>query len=150
MPTPLDLLEADRWTVCDGHIDQMPYTLRFREPVLQAHEPEDFSHLLRCVWPYALEGEGELPDEALLAELEQFENRLCDALEGSGKAVLAAVLTLDGARQWVFYTSDVAACGDLLNHMPQEESPYPIELDAQSDPEWSYLREQIVGDRGAA
>jgi hypothetical protein len=76
--------------------------------------------------------------------MEVFENRLVPALEGDALAALVAVLTFDGARQWVFYTSDVKACGGRLEAMPQERDPYPIELDAFADPEWGYLRDQIL------
>jgi hypothetical protein len=77
-----------------------------------------------------------------------FEDRLCGAWECDGLAVLTAVLTFDGARQWVFYTADAPACGQRLNGMPQESEPYPIELDVFDDPEWAYLRNDVVGTRG--
>ena len=60
--------------------------------------------------------------------MEAFENRFCQAVEHDAHAVLAAVLTFDGARQWVIYTSDVQECGARLEAMPQEPEPYPLEL----------------------
>ena len=53
-----------------------------------------------------------------------FEDRLCDAWEHDAIAVLTAVLTFDGARQWVFYTADTEQCGSRLNAMPQEQERY--------------------------
>lgn len=73
------------------------------------------------------------------------ETDLCQALETDALAVLAAVLTLDGARQWVFYTRDIKECRARLDQMP-EDSQYPIELDTFEDPDWEYLRNKILGN----
>jgi hypothetical protein len=85
-----------------------------------------------------------MPDALASEAMGTFENRLCSAWERDALAFLAAVLTYDGARQWVFYTSDVAECGRRLHEMPQEIDPYPIELTTESDPQWQYLHEQIL------
>ncbi len=100
--------------------------------------------MLKIVWPYAAENSGAMPatdDSELMAE---FENRFCDAVEHDATAILTAVLTFDGARQWVFYTRDVQECGERLNTMPQNDEPYPLELTTEPDPDWRYLREEIL------
>jgi hypothetical protein len=86
-----------------------------------------------------------MPTQSDSDAMAAFENRLCAALEHDGLAFLAAALTFDGARQWVFYTDDVAECRERLNVMPQETEPYPIELTTAKDSDWQYLREQILG-----
>lgn len=73
-----------------------------------------------------------------------FEDRLALAWEHDGHAYLAAILTLDGARQWVFYTSEVQECAQRLTDMPQEAEPYPLELTTELDPTWSWLHDQIL------
>jgi hypothetical protein len=118
--------------------------IRYRTPVLQPNETGTFARCLRVLWPYAPEGSGAMPSAADSEQMKVFEDRLCYALEHDVHAALAAVLTFDGARQWVFYTSDVPTCGRRLAAMPQEAERYPIELDAFDDPEWDYLREQVL------
>jgi hypothetical protein len=103
-----------------------------------------YEHVLKIVWPYADENTGALPTRADSEQMADFENRFCCAVEHDALAVLTAVLTLDGARQWVFYTRDVQECSDRLNSMPQQVEPYPLELTAERDPEWRYLRDQIL------
>ena len=56
----------------------------------------------------------------------------------------ADFLTFDGARQWVFYTSNVGECGARLEAMPQEAELYPLELTTEKDPAWRYLSEEIL------
>jgi hypothetical protein len=59
-------------------------------------------------------------------------------------AFLSAVLTSDGARQWVFYAGNIAECGRRLEAMPQNDRPYPVEIDTFVDPDWAYLRNQVL------
>jgi hypothetical protein len=97
------------------------------------------------VWAYAAEGTGAMPDLATSNEMERFEKHLRDAVQRDANAVLTAVLTFDGARQWVWYTRDVAEFGQRLSVIPDYYGkPYPIELTTNEDPTWSYLREQIL------
>jgi len=138
------LLSDDRWSLADGYTNSGPYTIRFRTPVLAPSDTTGYDKLLTIVWPYADEGTGALPTSENNAAFEQFENRLCEAIEHDAHAVLTVVLTFDGARQWVVYTSDFRECGHRLEAMPQNEEPYPIELNVRSDPEWNYLRDEIL------
>jgi Family of unknown function (DUF695) len=85
-----------------------------------------------------------MPSASDSFDMGQFEDRLCEVLEVDARAFLAAVLTFDGARQWVFYTADVGECGRRLEAMPQNVERYPIEIDAFDDPAWQYLRTKIV------
>ncbi len=141
-------LREDRWSLAQGDREAGPLLIRFRTPVLGPDGVDGYGRVLRILWAYAEEGSGELPAEPAVAAMERFEHRFCAAVEADGCAFLAAVLTFDGARQWVFYTGDVAECGRRLEAMPQESEPYPIDLDAFDDPAWDYLRDSILGTVG--
>lgn len=137
-------LKHDRWAGASGEREAGPFILRFRTPVLESDETGVHANQLLVVWAYAEEGTGALPSSEDQERMSAFEERLCEAWEGDGLAVLTAVLTFDGARQWVFYASDVGECGKRLNDMPLEAEPYPIKLTTEPDPGWDYLREQIL------
>jgi len=140
------LVTADIWTLAEGEADTGPYILRFREPVLKDSDTSGYDHCLRIVWIYANENSGALPEDDDSSAMATFEDRVCEALELDLLGALVAVLTFDGARQWVFYTFDVAECVKRINQMPQEEDRYPIELDVFTDPGWSYLRTEILAN----
>jgi hypothetical protein len=139
------ILEHDTWATSEGTLEAGPFIVRFRTPIVQSGQTGSHRRRLVVCWPYAEAGSGAMPTESDSAAMAVFENRLCDAWEYDGLAFLAAVLTFDGARQWVFYTENAAECGERLNAMPQETDPYPIELTTEEDPDWLYLREQILG-----
>lgn len=140
------LIIEDVWSLVQGERESGPFLLRYRQPVLQASDVNGYVRCLRIVWAYAAENSGTLPEEHAQSAMNSFENRLCEALEYDALAVLVAVLTFDGARQWIFYTSDISECGQRINTMPQEEDAYPVELDAFDDSAWEYLREQILSN----
>ena len=140
----LEMMKGDKCRVVEIKTEDGLALLRFRTPVLGGTEVPGYPWMLAAVWAYAEPDTGALPSPEAMEEMERFENRICEAFETDAHAVLVAVLTYDGARQWVFYTSDVDECGARLCGMPQEAEPYPIELEAREDPKWLYLREEIL------
>ena len=62
---------------------------------------------------------------------------LGSAFERDNHAILTHVLTCDGLRQWVFYSSDLQESAHRINDVLPHDEPYPIELTADSDAEWS-------------
>jgi hypothetical protein len=144
------LIVDDRWTVARGESGHGPFVLRFRQPVLKPPAVVGYPRCIRVVWGYAPGGSRALPTSLEAEGMDTFESRLCTAWERDFVAALVAVLTFDGARQWVFYTSDVPICEARLNEMPQEVTPYPVELDVIDDPDWNYLRNEIIRNRGDA
>jgi len=136
---------ADIWSVGEGHTaDGLPFVCRWRTPVLSPLHVDGYDRVLKVVWPYADANTGAMPTADDSQTMGVFEDRLVQAWEHDGHAYLAAILTLDGARQWVFYTSDIQECARRLTDMPQEQEPYPLELTTEPDPTWSWLHEQIL------
>jgi hypothetical protein len=138
------VLAADKWALATASGETGPLVLRYRTPILGPDNVEGYHRVLRILWPYEAEDTGAMPSASDSVDMGQFEDRLCDVLEFDAHAFLAAVLTSDGARQWVFYTADVGECGRRLEAMPQNVERYPIEIDAFDDPAWQYLRAQIL------
>jgi hypothetical protein len=140
----LEMIKADQCRVVEVTTETGPALIRFRTPVLGGQEVPGYPWRLVALWPYAEAGSGALPSPQASEEMETFEDRICEAFETDAHAVLVAVLTFDGARQWVFYTRGIEECSARLEAMPQEEQPYPIELEACEDRRWLYLREEIL------
>ena len=140
----IDVLRSDVWTGVEGQNDIGPFLLRYRTPVLAPPDTKGYGRVLKIVWPYADENTGAMPTADDSEQMAEFENRFCEVVEHDATAILTAVLTFDGARQWVFYTGDIQQCGIRLNSMPQNDEPYPVELTTEQDPQWGYLREEIL------
>jgi hypothetical protein len=140
----LQLLSSDRWTVAHGTLDAGPYIIRYREPVLGPGEVGEYTRCLRIVCGYAEDESGLLPDASTSTQLQTFEAILLAVLESGAHAVLTAVVTFDGARQWVFYAKDPATCGALINKALQPTEQLPLEIDSFDDQTWDYLRNEVL------
>jgi hypothetical protein len=139
-----ELLQSDTWSIAEGETPDGPVVIRFRSPVLKGEQTGDFSTLITVAWVYGEEGSGLMPSDEQTEAMDGFEARLYELWEKSGLAVLTAILTFDGARQWVWYAASFDRCIDLLEKMPEESQPYPLELDTEEDPHWGYLNDEIL------
>ncbi len=78
-----------------------------------------------------------------LEPMQAFENRFIDATEPKEIAILTAVLTGRGEREFVIYTQSKEGFVQALTHMPQEQERYPIEIHAENDSSWSYYHNEV-------
>lgn len=142
-----DLIQHDHWAGARGcTVSNNRYVVRWRTPVLTPGEARGYETLLQVVWRYGETGAADdMPDDAELAAMQSLENQLIAIWELDTLAVLTAVMTMDGAREWVVYTRDAPTCIERLNATAQGGAPFPIELHATDDPLWSHLRDRIVG-----
>ncbi|HYV38627.1 MAG TPA: DUF695 domain-containing protein [Gemmataceae bacterium] len=139
-----EVLRNDRWVGVQGENAAGPFLLRYRIPVLAPSDTKGYEHVLKIVWAYADENSEAMPKVDDSEKMAVFENRFCEAVEHDRTAILTAVLTFDGARQWVFYTGNIDECGERLRNMPQNDEPYPLELTTERDPGWNYFRKIIL------
>jgi hypothetical protein len=139
-----EVIRQDRWAGVAGENNARPFLLRYRTPVLAPPVTRGYGRVLKIVWPYSDEGTGALPLEEDTVRMVEFEKRFCSAVEHDATAILTAVLTFDGARQWVFYTGDIQECGERLNKMTHGARPFPLELTTEHDSDWRYLRNEIL------
>src|SRR2546422_5098574 len=139
-----DILRKDNWTIAEGTHEGKPLMVRFRQEFRSVTDFHGYPLLLQITWPYASTDKNGLPGDADTDAMERFEERILAAYERDCHAVLTAVITTNGTRQWIFYTSDIDTCGQRLAEMPQESEPYPVELTADEDPDWRFLRENVL------
>src|SRR5438552_3033779 len=66
----------------------------------------------------------------------QFETRVIDELETSGIAVLVAMVTLDGKRDYLLYFSDEGAFLKALRGLMDGLARFRPEVEAGHDPNW--------------
>ena len=139
------VVRQDQWALAQGLHNQKPLVIRYRTGFQDVSDLRGYPSLLHIIWVFEEPDGNGLPGEEETAALDQFEDRLLAAYEFDFHAALTAVITNDGARQWIFYTSDLEECARRLNTMPQNARRYPIELTADEDPRWTFLRDIVLG-----
>lgn len=84
-------------------------------------------------WRY---GEQGMPDNTTSALMETVTERLASEFYRDPVAVLTGLYTGDGQRDWIFYTLSLNIFGRKLNELLADLPLLPLEISAESDPEW--------------
>ena len=137
------IVKNDNWAVAEGLHEGKPLVVRFRNEFQNKPDIAGYDRLLIITWNYT-ERETGLPDDAESAAMEQFENHVISSFEKDLTAVLTAVITINGTREWIFYTRDIQECGKRINSIPQKNDPYPIKLESETDAKWDFLYGNIL------
>lgn len=94
-----------------------------------------FPFLVRVGWNYNSLPDG-MPDD-IDAEIMGRVNDAIEATFSKDKAAyLVAIFTGDGRRDWFFYTGNLAVFGKVFNRALEDIETLPLEIEAQSDPDW--------------
>ncbi len=127
------------WRTAEGLYEDLPIHARVRD-----YAPDfpraGYPERLNVFWRMTDRGEAGLgtPDE--LERLRVFEERLVLAVESDRHTVFSIVLSWNGRREFVLHTADVQGFLTRLGTMPHDDENYPIEIQVESDPEWTYDR----------
>jgi hypothetical protein len=132
------------WSLGEGHTGQFPFQLRLRL-VGPDFARELFPRRLNVFWSMQSSDDDGLPTHDELAALHRFEDRLVAAVEEARVAMLVAVITGSGEREFVFQASDPEQFLRCLTEMPQEEERYPVEMTVTDDPDWAFLDQLSPG-----
>jgi Family of unknown function (DUF695) len=135
----------DLWAMAEGENNDKPLMIRFRSELRTVEDVSGYPELLLVNWNYDPDASG-LPTDGAVEAIDDFEDLLLSALEHDCQSVLVCVITNDGSRQWVCYTSGVDEAANRINAMPQKKKPYPIELLTDDDAEWAYFKDNILGE----
>lgn len=127
---------GDEWFVVNGQLGETPIILRARQNLKPIAGHPDYPTRLTVVWTFRGEVILGFPGEAETEALTDFEDRLEPALREDNLALLTAVVTHGGTRQWLFYTTDAIEAQQRLKRVFEGEPPFPIELASTQDPTW--------------
>ncbi len=136
--------DAIPWTLIEAHGNDGPIIVRHRQ-FPDGFPKNRFPHRLNIFWQMSEAAENGMPEDAESGRMQAFEDRLVDATEADKQSILSLVLTGNGQREYVFHTSDTDEFLQRLTDMPQEEDPYPIEIDHTEDDAWEYY-DRVLAD----
>ncbi len=132
------------WSIAEGEENGKPLYIRFRDEFRDKGADGAFPRLIQIVWKYEADENG-LPTREVGPVLKDFESRLVEAVEPEKIAVLVAVCTNNGEREWMFYASGVTEFQKLLNDIQDDEELFPIDVTSARDPKWTAFFEETLG-----
>lgn len=127
--------------VAVGNDAGQPVTFRVRNRFPTTLEPAKYTHLIAIFWKYEpINGTG-IPAPDLHQAMNEFEDVLTSSLQTPGQAIMTAVVTGTGVREWQWYSRDPDETLALLNAALEGKEIPPVEFAGDPDPTWeSYKR----------
>ena len=140
----LQVIQHDSWFTAEGESEIGAFQLRWRTPLINPEEVPAYSNRLSMNWTYATKDSARLPTEAENQELETFEQQVCELWEHDAHAILTAVLSIAGRREWVFYTPCLKTCESRMVALLGSEERFPLSFTTEIDTAWGYLYEDLL------
>lgn len=149
--TDSGIFPNDDWVVSTGEDEESAIIVRFRSSLPTPEVIERFSHVILISWAFEGRPENGLPTSEQLSDMDEFEDLVQSKIQRDPSwAADAAVITAPGVREWRMFTPDPQIFIEGLNHALNGYGPYPLEIEALSDPDWVALVElQEAGSSGA-
>lgn len=138
-----DEVFPDEWSVAEGFWDETPAIVRVRTGIEQWIEDPLLAERIVVTWTYEPERDSGFPIAGDLEAMQQFEDRLVDAIEAPQVAMLTATVTHRGTREWIFYGTNIEEFMALLNEEFSHDGRFPLEIYRTEDPHWEQYREII-------
>jgi len=128
----------DDWTLYEGVWGNgLPILVRVRNGLESYVGSKEYQCRYMITWTLQNSGDDGFPSSSDNDALENFENLVFDQLEAGQQSICVAVITNNGERDWIFYTSDPEEIHQRLNQTLQESPRFPIRPSASPDPDWA-------------
>ena len=135
-------LNQDIWATATGQEDQLPLVFRFRQHVPSAvRRTADFPALINVYWRYDGSKSNGMPPSGDNERQIAFEDAIAPIDGQDGFGYLMLVVTGNSRKEWIFYAGDVSTWLDRFNQLLAGHDPYPIEIQTDTNPDWSTWRE---------
>ena len=138
----------DGWVLADRKSDSGISLIRIKK-LPSSFKFANSKFRLSILWSYQKESDTGAPSSAEVERMERFELLVRQHIEMTGAALLAIIFTEAQFRQYEFYTGDVKRFINLLNKIPAQSEPFPIEIREEKDEEGDFYytyANGILGD----
>jgi hypothetical protein len=130
------------WLNAKGTIQDFPAYFRLNGSLKERAPCTGFEYEVLVLIYFNSTGDNGLPQsEKDLSAVDDIEDKFKDRLEATGSAILALVITTDGARELYFYSSDPdAAIAEWEEKLQPRMRTHKVEFKIRPDEEWDIYR----------
>ena len=128
------------WTFIEGLHEGHPMTVRLNTSLREVIAHPDYPLQVGITVPMHLPRENGMPGADESADLKKIEDELYLALLPKNESLFALVITTNGMREFVFYTSNDGAVREKVNDIRDQIFTHTIQLMIRPDPSWKVYR----------
>lgn len=143
MGKDMDIESADiaSWNIAESKVNGKPSLIRYRPDLQSLLGDRRYPKKLTIFWDYEQTESSGLPSSTQIEEMRKFEDAIVPILDNDRLAIFVFSYTLNGTREWHFYTNDINLVGEKINLSLSDFPKLPIEMQVETDTSWSKLRE---------
>ena len=133
---------SNEWFVADAENEGKPLIVRGRLFLDTMRQSGRFATRIALVWQYGGDSKG-MPTDKETQGLDLLNEQLRQALEADGVAVLTAIFIGNRTARYEYYGTSAEAFGQVVEQTFAAYPPLPVQIGAESDPQWSRYIEMI-------
>ncbi len=142
-PELANLNIEDSWSVVEGEYNGKPLIARINTGLRPLVADSRYQHRIGVAVPFTSAGEDGLPSGEESWQVAEIEDLIAAALEEHHESLFAAIITTNGVREFVFYTSDPGAVEKKLAVLAKKIDSHQIQRVTHLDEGWTVYRQFV-------
>lgn len=139
-------MNDEPWVIAESRGTEFPIVYRVRKTRPAGVDTAGYPTLLNIYWAY--DGNSGMPAPGTREQQSVFENAI-DRIDAEAIGFLMLVITGECRKEWIYYIQDSQVFITTFNECLAGHPPYPIELEINSDPDWSTWQSFLANLREA-
>lgn len=128
------------WSVAEGTHEGKAVATRFNVALRPIAGREEFPDRLGIIAPLREANDRGFPNRGEIRQLDAIEELIEKRLGGGNESLLAGVVTSDGVREFVVYTSNLDAAKTKADAVTREITTHQLQVIVRNDPQWRVYR----------
>src|SRR5437763_1582527 len=128
------------WTVAEGKHEGNAVATRFNVALRPIAGRAEFADRLGIIAPLHDANVRVFPNRAEIKQLDAIEELIEKRMSGGNESLLAGVVTSNGVREFVMYTSNLDAAKAKADAVVREVTTHALHVIVRNDPEWRVYR----------
>jgi len=128
------------WSVAEGTHDGKAVATRFNVALRPIAGRDELPDRIGIIAPLRDANDRGFPNRGEIKQLDVIEELIERRMSGGNESILAGVVTSNGMREFVIYTSNIAAAQAKAEGITREVTTHELQVIVRNDPQWRVYR----------
>ena len=131
------------WAVAQGTHNEKPLFVRYNTDAKRLIGHPEYAHQVGIAIPLHNPDQAGLPNNEEMDQLNEIEKMLIKQLESDNESLLVAVITTNGMRELILYTSDPMQVKEKMSKIKERDLSHELQMMIQPDKDWVILKQFV-------
>ncbi len=128
------------WAIAEGRHEGKAVATRFNIALRPIAGCEEFPDRIGIIAPIRTPNDRGFPGRAELKQLDVIEELIETRMSGANESLIAGVVTSNGLREFVVYTSNIESAKTKADAITREVTTHELQVIVRNDPQWRVYR----------